>query len=57
LFRNETVTCSETIQLTVFDTVSAGQFAPMRGIAVRGCGFDKSQHNPGEIFEVLGKSA
>jgi hypothetical protein len=51
------VTCTETIQLTVFDTVLAGQLAPMRGIAVRGCGFDKSQHNPGEIFEVLGKSA
>jgi hypothetical protein len=57
LFRNGTVTCTETIQLTVFDTVLAGQLAPMRGIAFCGCGFDKSQHNPGEIFEVSGKSA
>jgi hypothetical protein len=51
------VTCSKTIQLAVFDTVLAGQSAPMRGIAVRGCSFDKSQRNPGEIFEVAGKSS
>jgi hypothetical protein len=57
LFRNETVVCTEKKHLAVFDTVSAAQPAPMRSIAVRGGGFDKSQRSPGEIFEVLGKSA
>jgi hypothetical protein len=57
LSRNETVVCPEVIQLAGIDTASAGQVAPVRGLAVRGVWFDKSQRYPGEIFEVLDKPA
>jgi hypothetical protein len=49
LSRNETVVCPEAIQLAGIDTASAGQLAPVRGIAVCGVWFDKSQRYPSEF--------